>query len=160
MTPRIASITQKKLVGHSILMSLTDNKTFDLFSGFMPKRKQINNVVSEDIFEVMIYDALHFKNFNPNKTFTKWGTLEVSDFDTIPEGMKTLTLENGLYAIFRYKGLPKDFGKLMSYVFMEWLPQSDYILDNRTHFNVLGDAYKNNHPDSEEDVYIPIKQKI
>ncbi|WP_396600492.1 GyrI-like domain-containing protein [Algibacter sp. R77976] len=159
MEPRIELIKQKKLIGHSISMSLTDNKTFDLFTGFMPKRKQISNALSDDKFEVMIYDSLHFKNFNPNKTFIKWATLEVSDFNTIPEGMKDLTIENGLYAIFKYRGFAKNFGGFMNYVFTEWFPQSEYTLDNRPHFNVLGDKYIKNNPNSEEDVYIPIKKK-
>ncbi|ULC58654.1 GyrI-like domain-containing protein [Flaviramulus sp. BrNp1-15] len=157
--PRVESITTKKLIGQSIEMSLTNNKTFDLFSGFMPKRKLINNIIGEAVYEVCIYDDLHFKSFNPNNTFSKWATIEVSNFENLPEGMKALTINEGLYAIFKYKGLAKDFGSFMSYIFSEWFPKSEYILDNRPHFNVLGEQYKNNHPDSEEDVYIPIKLK-
>ena len=85
--------------------------------------------------------------------------MEVSSFDAIPKNMKSLTLDKGMYAVFRYKGLAKDFGTLMQYIYGQWIPQSDYVLDDRPHFNVLGEKYKNNHPDSEEDVYIPIKKK-
>ena len=48
----------------------------------------------------------------------------------------------------------------MNAILTKWLPHSNYNLDDRPHFNVLGDKYKNNDPDSEEDVYIPIKEKI
>jgi hypothetical protein len=34
------------------------------------------------------------------------------------------------------------------------------MLDNRPHFEILGEKYKNADPDSEEDVYIPVKQNI
>ncbi|MFV9551547.1 GyrI-like domain-containing protein [Algibacter sp. PT7-4] len=157
--PVFKNIETKKLVGKSVSMSLMNNKTFDLFSDFMPKRKQIKNAICQDKYEVMIYDELHFKNFNPNNIFTKWATLEVSNFNNIPEHMEGLTIETGLYAIFKYRGLSKNFGDLMRYIFMEWMPQSGYALDNRPHFNVLGNKYINNNPDSEEDVYIPIKKK-
>jgi len=30
----------------------------------------------------------------------------------------------------------------------------------QAHFELLGEKYKNNHPDSEEEVWIPIKEKI
>lgn len=40
-----------------------------------------------------------------------------------------------------------------------WLPASDYNLDNRPHFEVLGEKYKNNDPTSEEEIWIPIKLK-
>lgn len=157
--PRIEKIAAKKLVGHSTLMSLVDNKTFELFSGFMPKRKQINNTISEDVYEVIIYDELYFKRFNQTNTFTKWATLEVSNFRDLPESMDHLTIDEGSYAVFKFKGLAKGIGSLMTYIFSVWLPKSEYQLDNRPHFNVLGEKYKNNHPDSEEDIWIPIKLK-
>lgn len=157
--PRIETISEKKLIGHVIDMSLTNNKTFELFSGFMPLRNQVTNSISSDIYEVMIYEHMHFKNFDINKSFQKWATAEVSDFKNVPEGMSTLIIEKGLYAIFKFKGLPVQFGVLMNYVLTKWLPQSKYQLDTRPHFNVLGDAYKTNDPESEEDVYIPIKEK-
>lgn len=140
-------------------MSLVDNKTFELFSGFMPFREQIGNSLSTDIYEVMVYDDDHFKNFSPANTFTKWALTEVSVFDHIPESMERFTLEEGLYAVFNYKGLPKDFGNMMRYILMEWLPNSKYVMDQRPHFNVLGNTYKKDDPESEEDVYIPIRVK-
>jgi len=45
-------------------------------------------------------------------------------------------------------------------IYTVWLPASDYVLDNRPHFEVLGDKYKNNDPSSEEEVWIPIKPKV
>jgi len=130
--PKIITLTGKKLVGHSIEMSLQNNKNMELFSGFMPKKNQIKNVVSNNVFEVMIYNSSYFKGFSPTNTFTKWA---------------------------KYKGLPQGFGKLMGYIMANWLPQSNYQLDNRPHFNVLGENYKRDNPESEEDVYIPIKPK-
>ena len=157
--PKIKLISEKKLIGHVIDMSLTNNKTFELFSGFMPHKNKIDHTINTDIYEVMVYEQLHFKHFDINKPFKKWATVEVSKIETIPDGMKTLVLNEGWYAVFKFKGLPVAFGVLMNYILTKWLPQSDYQLDHRPHFNVLGDSYKRNDPDSEEDVYIPIKQK-
>jgi len=39
------------------------------------------------------------------------------------------------------------------------LPNSDYELDNRPHFEILGKKYKNNSADSEEEIWIPVKLK-
>ena len=72
--------------------------------------------------------------------------------------MESLTLPSGLYAVFHYKGLSSD-PSIFQYIFATWLPQSDYILDDRPHFEVLGEKYKNDDPDSEEDIYIPVKPK-
>ncbi|WP_299890459.1 GyrI-like domain-containing protein [uncultured Lacinutrix sp.] len=157
--PRIETLKEKKLVGQCIAMSLVDNKTFELFSSFMPNRKTIKNTISKDIYEVMIYSDLHFKNFNPTHTFEKWAALEVSNNETIPDNMRTFNLETGLYAVFHYKGLPQGFGALMTYIITQWIPSSNYKLDNRPHFNILGEKYAKGSPDSEEEVWIPIKKQ-
>lgn len=160
LEPVIEKIEAKKLVGKSISMSLMDNKTFDLFSEFMPIRNKISNTVSNDIFEVLVYDEIYFKTFNPNNTFTKWATVEVSVVEDLPNGTSLLNLASGLYAMFTYKGLAKDIGTLMTYIYSDWLPKSEYELDHRPHFNILGAKYKNNNPESEETVWIPIKTSV
>ena len=35
-----------------------------------------------------------------------------------------------------------------------------YTLDDRPHFEILGEKYKNQDPDSEEELWIPIKPKV
>ena len=107
--PKTETLLEKKLVGHSVEMSLTNNKTFELFSSFMLNRKQINCTIGEDIYEVLLYDPSYFENFNPSNTFVKWATVEVSGYEAIPEDMNTLGLKSGLYAVFNYKGLPQEF---------------------------------------------------
>lgn len=155
--PKIITLQNKKLVGQSIKMSLIDNKTLKLFSCFMPQRKYIQNTISSDVYEVLIYNNNYLKNFSPANIFKKWAAVEVENFNDIPEGMDNFNLDSGLYAVFNYKGLPKDFGLLMSYIYSNWLPKSKYKLDQRPHFNLLGEKAKRNHPDSEEEVWIPIK---
>ncbi|MEI6184536.1 MAG: GyrI-like domain-containing protein, partial [Bacteroidota bacterium] len=89
----------------------------------------------------------------------KWEAMEVNNFDTIPNEMETYLLKGGLYAVFDYKGLSTDT-TIFKYIYGTWLPNSnDYILDDRPHFEILGDKYKNNDPNSEEEIWIPIKLK-
>ena len=159
MKPEILVVPEKKMMGHSKEMSLIDNKTFELFSGFMPKRNMLTNTIGQEIYEITVYNDSYFKSFIPSNSFQKWVTVEVSDFDSSPSGMEKLVLTEGLYAVFLYKGLPQGFGELMNYIMTSWLPESNYYLDNRPHFNVLGKKYKPNNPTSEEEVYIPIKTK-
>ena len=71
----------------------------------------------------------------------KWATVEVMDFDAFPSGMESFTLKGGLYAVFDYKGSSTD-SSIFQYIFQEWLPSSDYELDHRPHFEVLGKKYK------------------
>ncbi len=160
MEARIEILSEKKLLGKSIRMNLADNKTSELWQGFMQQKNQIKNALGSDLYSIQIYDySVDFKDFNPLTKFEKWAAIEVSDFNTIPEGMKSFTLKSGLYAVFIHKGAANEFQKTFQFIFGQWLPTSKYNLDDRPHFELLGKKYKNNHPNSEEEVWIPIKAK-
>lgn len=108
---------------------------------------------------MQVYDpSLDFRNFSPDTVFEKWAATEVTEFTDIPEGMKSYTLKGGLYAVFIHKGTPGAFLKTFRFIFGYWIPQSGYEVDNREHFELLGEKYKNNDPDSEEEVWVPIRK--
>jgi AraC family transcriptional regulator len=77
----------------------------------------------------------------------------------IPKEMEPYLLPEGLYAVFNYKGAASQGANMFRYIFGTWLPASDYLLDNRPHFEILGEKYKNEDPESEEEIWIPIKTK-
>lgn len=158
MVTRIELLQEKKLVGKRSTMSLTNNKTVELWKSFMPLRKEITNTVSNDLVSMQVYSPSYFATFNPSNEFEKWATVEVRKFDNVPADMETFVLPDGLYAVFEYKGINTD-PSIFQYIFGTWLPDSIYELDNRPHFELLGNNYKNNDPSSEEEIWIPIKPK-
>lgn len=156
--PVIQTIPTKRLIGKHLTMSFADNKTFDLWSSFMPHRKEITNTVdSTIIYSLQMYRKDFFTKFDPHAKFEKWAAVEVSDFNSIPEGMESLMIPGGQYAVFHYKGSHNNGFDVFSYIFGEWLPASGYELDDRPHFEILGPKYKNGDPESEEEIWIPIK---
>ena len=157
MESRIETLAEKKLIGKRMIMSFSNNKTFELWRSFMPRRKEIQNNIGAEFYSVQIYKPLFFDNFNPTTEFEKWATIEVSDFDTVPDEMETLTLTGGLYAVFLYHGIASSAAKTFQYILGTWLQNSGYILDDRPHFEILGDKFKNEDPNSEEEIWIPIK---
>lgn len=157
LKPRIVTLQDKKLVGRRLKMSLATDQTFDLWRMFMPEREKIGNKISSDLISMRVYDtALQIGDLN--QEFDKWAAVEVSEFDVVPKGMERFVLSGGCYAVFEYKGLSTDPGIFVS-IFTEWLPNSNYVLDKRPYFEVLGAKYKNNDPVSEEEIWIPVKQK-
>ncbi|PZX94766.1 GyrI-like domain-containing protein [Flavobacterium aquariorum] len=156
MIPRIEILSKKKLIGKRIKTSLTDNKTHELWRSFMPKRAEIINPISSDLFAVQVYEPNYFEAFNPNTVFEKWATLEVTDFDNMPAEMESFLLSGGLYAVFELKG--HDIA-IFDYIFRTWIPNSKYDLDHRPHFEILGAKYKKDDPNSEEEIWVPIKEK-
>lgn len=156
MIPRIETSTEKKLVGKRLAMSHANYKIGELWQGFMPRRKEITSCRANELISLAIYKPEHFTDFKPSNEFERWATAEVADFDHVPPGMETFILQSGLYAVFDYKGLNTD-NSIYQYIFETWLPNSDYVLGNRPHFEILGDKYKNNDPASEEEIWIPVR---
>ena len=142
-------------------MTLSANQTAELWQSLMPRRKEIRNKLNTDLISIEVYDQnLDFKDFNLSTEFEKWAAVEVSAFEEIPESMETLTLTGGLYAVFLYKGAANNFESTFRYIFVTWLPASEFVLDNRPHFEIMGEKYKGNDPTSEEEIWIPIKLKM
>jgi AraC family transcriptional regulator len=158
--PRIVMLQEKKLIGKRLMMSLENNRTPELWRGFMPYRKEIKNKVSNDLINMQVFDSsFDFKNFVTTTVFERWAAIEVTDFNYVPPKMETYVLKSGWYAVFHYAGLPENYMPTFQYIFHQWFPQSMYEVDQREHFEILGDKYKSNDATSEEDIWIPIKKK-
>ncbi|MFD2938659.1 GyrI-like domain-containing protein [Flavobacterium notoginsengisoli] len=159
MEAQIKIATEKKLIGKHIEMSFLENKTFQLWSGFMPKLKVITNKIDACLYSLEVFPVNYFDNFDSGRTFQKWAAVEVTDFDSVPDEMETLLIPNGLYAVFIHKGPASEGHKTYHTIFAEWLPNSDYTVDERPHFAVMDEKYKKDDPNSEEEIWIPIKNR-
>ena len=157
MIPRIEILGERKLVGLRLTMSLSMNKTRELWQNFLRRRNEIKNQVGSNLYSIQVYDDHYFKTFSPHSTFEKLAAIEVTNFSEIPGGMEPFTLPSGLYAVFLHRGAASTGPATFNYIFSTWLPNSEHHLDNRPHFEVLGEKYKNDDPDSEEEIWIPIK---
>ena len=158
MKLRIERSNEKRLIGKRLTMSFANYKVGELWRSFMLKRKEITNNLNNDLISMVIYKPTHFADFKPTNEFERWATVEVENFDNVLSDMETFTLPGGLYAVFNHKGSSNDHS-IFHHIFEDWLPNSNYDLDDRPHFEVLGDKYKSNDPASEEEIWIPIKQK-
>ena len=161
MEPRIVELQPKKLIGLHLKMSLAQNRTKELWQGFGPRRKEITNNIGPGAYSLQVYEAgSSMSSFNYNTEFEKWAVVEVEDFDSVPDGMDTYTLEGGLYAVFIHKGPVTTFHKTSAFIHTAWFPNSEYVRDERESFEYLDERYLGPmHPDSEEEVWVPIRPK-
>ncbi|MFT6370376.1 MAG: AraC family transcriptional regulator [Maribacter sp.] len=157
MQPRIIQGKEKKGFGQSLAMSVTKNLTSKLWRGFMPRKVEIENRAGADFISLQVYPPKYHITFNPESEFKEYPLVEVFGYATIPEGMEKFALKAGPYVVFDYKGASGD-PSIFQYIYAMWLPKSGYVLDDRPHFEVLGPNYKNDNPNSEEEIWIPIKQ--
>ena len=159
MEPEIVQLEAKKIIGIKIITSLSENRTVELWQGFMKRRHEIKNNLNTGFYSIQTYNAKEsFESFNEKTIFEKWAAVEVENFNHIPEGMESHTLVEGKYAVFIHYGPTKTFDKTLNHIFKNWLPKSGYELDNRDHFEIMGEKYYGpTHPKSEEEIWIPIK---
>ncbi len=122
-----------------------------LWKRFMPRRKELKSAINAEFIALQVYSD--FNNFE--KQFDIWACIEVSGLEAIPEGMTDFTIPKGEYAVFLQKGM--NASATYQSIMTQWLPNSGYEIDDRPHFQIMGEKYKNGSPESEEDFYVPIK---
>ena len=152
----IKEITGKVLIGINLEMSLVENRTFELFSTFMPRRKEIVDVIDSRVYDLRVYKNNYFDNFSPSNLFIKWALVEVLNDTSIPQNMDSYKLVGGKYAVFIQDGEKKD-PNVFQTIFTEWLPNSEYELDHRPHFEILSVSNIKNDPNGKEEIWIPVK---
>jgi AraC family transcriptional regulator len=133
-----------------------EDKTPDLWRAFMPQRNKIASRTGTDLISMRVFPEGPAQIVDPTSMFVKWAAVEVLGQPDLPEGMSTCKQEGGLYAVFDHHGLATDISTFI-YIFQTWLPQSEYELDDREHFEVLGEDYQALDPDAEEEILIPVR---
>ncbi|WKN33397.1 GyrI-like domain-containing protein [Porifericola rhodea] len=146
------------LVGHCMQTSHQEEQTTTLWQGFMPRRKEISELSSSDLYSVEEYDEDFFLNYAPDRKFNKWAACPVKRIVALPQGMVSITIPAGLYARVHYQGKGSEAASVYQSFFQTWLPASGYMLDNRPHFARMGEKYKNEDLTSEEDLFFPIRK--
>ena len=153
---RLETLTPKRLIGQRRVMSLATNTTRELWQGFMRQRAALP--AGGGRYSLQHYPPGYFTHFSPETLFEKWAAQEVADpAFAVPAGFEMLDLAGGLYAVFLHQGPASQGAATFRYILETWLPNSNYVLDERPHFELLGDKYCNDAPDSEEEIWLPIK---
>ncbi len=155
MQQRIVLLKSKKLVGIHMEMSLSNNKTSELWQQFMPRRSKVKNRLTSEFISMQKYPDNW--DFSPDSLFVKWAAVEVLSFTEVPREMETYLLKSGKYAVFIHHGPASAAAKTMQYIFEQWLPKSEYNLDNREHFEILPLGYSPVDPNASEEIWVPIK---
>lgn len=154
MKYRIEEIESFKIQGRSTRMSLVENKTHQLWSGFMKELSSKGEDVEQVKYSVEIYDGLdYFETFNPTNEFTKSAGVVTDKL----LGMELIEIPSGKYLVYDYKGKPSEAFNFFQYFFQEFLPSSEFELDDRPHMAIMDERYLGEDPESQEEFWIPIK---
>lgn len=159
MNPNIITTKPIVIVGLKANLSFITNGsgTAKLAKQFMPNRNQVLNRIGTEKFSIQVYDQFNYNKMSPNTLFEKWVGVEVSNADRLPGNMEVLTIPSGQYAVFNYKGKPENFLEAWQYIHTIWLPNSEFEIDDRPHFEKLPEDYHPSNPITEEEIWVPVK---
>lgn len=147
------------IIGNKANLSFNTNGqgTTNLARQFMPRLNEINNRFGTSSFSIQDYKDFNIKTMTPETLFEKWIGVAVSDFNSVPENMETLVILGGNFLVFPFEGSVSDFTNFWLHIHTEWLPNSEYELDNRPHFEKLPEGYNPMNSESEEELWVPVK---
>lgn len=154
---RIDHIRGKQLYGLSEQMSIAADKTGLLFSRFMPLIGKTRNMFSSEVYDVRVFPE-HYTG-SPSEDFMKFAAVEVKDLKMLPEDFVQLPEINGAFAVFRHKGSADEGHKTFHFIFTEWFPNSEFVMDNRPHFDILPPGYSPMDKNAIHEIWIPVTSR-
>ncbi len=151
----VVSLEAQRFFGFSTETSLIQDHTMRVFQQLMPIRAQHPSYANEQVYDIQIYPADYYKQFNPSATFIKWAALAEQDSSLDELGLAKLCVPAGKYLCFQMGGRePEQF---FSKLYTVWLPQSKYSLDHRPHFDKIWPDKVTRGSILKQEVYIPIQ---
>ncbi|MCI5057661.1 MAG: GyrI-like domain-containing protein [Flavobacteriales bacterium] len=156
---RIEEIQSFRIIGSRIFTALAFDETAFLWQKFRTQEKEIQHRIGSDLYSIQKFPkGLNWSTFNANTLFEKWAGVTVSDDSEPPFGLLDTIIPGGRYAVFNYKGAVSGYGDFFTKILFEHLPQAGLEWDERPQFEVMKADYLGpNNPESEEEVWIPIK---
>lgn len=154
--PTIQQFPGTSLIGVSQRTSLLENITVELWQKATSLKPSSEYLVNNSMYAVELYPKDYFESFDPRREFTRWAAFPLQKGYEYCNELASLHIPKGKYAVFHYIGSSEDAQSLYQFIFQKWLASSGFELDHRPHFALMGEKYQNNHPLSEEDIWIPI----
>ena len=155
MEPEIITRPEMKVVGTTHKYQEDDLNIEMLWFDFQHKVNQVRNRIGNDAFG--IYEE-YFET-GDSIGFSYICSVEVSDFDSVPEGMISRIVSEQMYAVFRHNGPLSFLPETLKYIWGSWLPKSNYEYDEKPDFELYSPGIRPEDPDHVLFLHIPVSRK-
>ncbi len=155
MEPEIITRPEMKVVGTTHKYQEDDLNIEMLWFDFQHKVNQVRNRIGNDAFG--IYEE-YFET-DDSIGFSYICSVEVSDFDYVPEGMISRIIPEQMYAVFRHNGPLSFLPETLKYIWGSWLPKSNYKYDEKPDFELYSPGIQPEDPDHILFLHIPVSRK-
>ena len=149
MEAKIKIVDEFKAVGISYFGNNENGEIIKLWAAFNSRYMEIKNKSQYGITYGICDDMP-----DSECRFHYVAAAEVDNLESIPEGMKTIVVPKGKYAVYTFKDTLDKLGKFYEDLFTKVMPEAGYELDMRPQFELYDERYMKN---GEFDLYMPIK---
>jgi AraC family transcriptional regulator len=150
MEPRIVERGAFTVVGLKYRGKAEENKIPQLWQDLMPRAGEIEHL-ADDTAAYGISANMDMES----GAFDYIAGFEVSSAETVPAGMVHFEVPGGRYAVFSTT-LPK-IGEIFQSAYHVWLPAAGCEPAGSPEFELYDEQFDPQDPNSEFDLYIPIK---
>jgi len=150
MDPRIVSWPAFRVVGLKYRGKNEKNEIPQLWQSIGPRVGEIKNIADDHVAY-----GISANMDESTGEFDYIAGSEVSTAKEIPEGMFCFEVPDAKYAVFSTT-LPK-IGETFHNAYHTWLPESGYQATGGPELEVYDERFDPQDPDSEFDLYIPVK---
>lgn len=159
--PRFVELPDLKVAGLRGQTTLRDNVVPQLWAQFMAVRDQIPHP-REGGLGLGICEAssenISLLTMNDDVLFSEVAGIEVDSYEGLADSFVAKTVKGGRYAVFTHKGSLAMLRKTFDYIWGTWAFNTKTVLDDREDFEGYDERFLGyDHPDSEIDIYIPVK---
>jgi AraC family transcriptional regulator len=157
--PRIVEFPGKEVSGVRLRMSHGGDRTSELWRGFRSRLAEAS-LQFVAAYSIRVYDESYsFSTFDRGAEFDKWAAVDSNLNPELSESLERLVVPPGRYAVFIHKGTAMDAPRTFRNIFGVWLPASNFEVDSRPHFEILPPGYDPFDPRTEEEVWLPIRER-
>lgn len=158
--PKIVELPEIMVAGVRGETTLRDNRLQDLWSRANSVSTQIPNRVAGGrgfgICEACRENTLY--TMNDAVLFTEVAGVEVTSFEGLPDSFVRKILPGGRYAVFTHRGSLSKLSQTFEYIWGTWFLTTKEEMDGREDFELYDERFLGyDNPDSELDLYIPVR---
>ncbi|MBK9247509.1 MAG: GyrI-like domain-containing protein [Ignavibacteria bacterium] len=156
-TPTFREMGAKKLIGCSIYTSGTKSDFPEIWDVFIKRMDEIPHALKSETSYAVEFLGQEFH------TEGKWfymPCIEVTEFDEIPILMVAKTIPAARYAVFTHTGDISGVHELYTFVFKEWLPNSEFEMAFDFNLELYDERFLGvDNPESQLEILVPVRSK-
>jgi AraC family transcriptional regulator len=154
--PQKVELKSKLLAGNSIFVP--DTSTGDEISALWQSFFKESVLITSRKIPEKYYQVQFWSDISELGGLYFFVGVEIESIENIPPQFVLKEIPESNYLKFVHKGFSNKVGLTYKYIYNQYLPETEYILDKPFNFEYYGEKYQGPfNPESESEIFIPIQ---